>query len=108
MRLLRLFSWIGALSMSFVIIHALLNSSFFHDGGALLDNPWGVVSLVDLYVGFFLFSLWIFYREKSRNKALLWSILMMMFGFLTASVYLLILSYKEANIKTLLLGKHQI
>ncbi len=31
----------------------------------LLAMPWGIVSLVDLYVGFALFSIWIVYREKA-------------------------------------------
>ena len=26
---------------------------FWKDGAALMNNPWGVVSLVDVYVGFF-------------------------------------------------------
>ena len=26
---------------------------FWEDGGELMDNPWGIVSLVDVYVGFF-------------------------------------------------------
>ena len=27
--------------------------------------PWGVVSLVDLYAGFILVGIWIFYKEKT-------------------------------------------
>ena len=36
---------------------------FWEDGGALMDNPWGIVSLVDVYVGFFLFLGWVWIRE---------------------------------------------
>ena len=33
--------------------------------------PWGVVSLVDLYAGFILVGIWIFYKEKTVS-ALVW------------------------------------
>ena len=36
---------------------------FWEDGGELMDNPWGIVSLVDVYVGFFLFLGWVWIRE---------------------------------------------
>ena len=107
MKRLRVFSLIGTLSMSMVLFYAFLTSSFFTDGGAILQNPWGVVSIVDLYVGFFLFTLWIFYREKSHLNALIWGIFMMVFGFLTASIYLLKLSFQEEDVAAVLLGKHQ-
>ncbi len=107
MKLLRVFAVIGTISMSFIILYAMAQSSIFDQGAALLDNPWGIVSLVDLYVGFFLFTLWIFYREATLYQAIIWGVFMMIFGFLTASVYLLVLSFKESNLKGVLLGKHQ-
>jgi hypothetical protein len=55
--------------------------------------PWGIVSLVDLYTGFTLFSGWIIYREKSPVAAALWVVLMMGLGFFTGSLYVLIALY---------------
>jgi hypothetical protein len=52
--------------------------------------PWGIVSLVDLYVGFALFSAWIVYREKSVFRSVIWVVLMMVLGFWTASLYTLL------------------
>jgi hypothetical protein len=49
--------------------------------------PWGIVSLVDLYVGFILFSGWIVYREKSLIRSVIWVVLMMVLGFFAASLY---------------------
>jgi hypothetical protein len=43
--------------------------------------PWGIVSLVDLYTGFILFSIWIVYREQSWWRSLVWVVLMMTLGF---------------------------
>lgn len=101
------FSGLGTLAMSVVLVYGFTTGSFFEDGGQLMQNPWGIVSLVDLYVGFVLFSVWIVYRETTWWVSVLWVALMMVFGFLTASVYLTIHAIKHKdNAKALLLGKH--
>lgn len=89
MKAAKLIAWLCLLAMTIGLINAFMNGDFFTDGGALLDNPWGVMSLIDLYVGFALFSIWIVYREKSNWKMILWVVNMMIFGFLTGSIYVL-------------------
>eukprot|EP00958_Prasinococcus_capsulatus_P011160 scaffold1100_cov323-Prasinococcus_capsulatus_cf.AAC.1 len=42
--------------------------------------PWGIVSLVDLYVGFTIFSLWICHREPNKLYAAVWVFFMMTLG----------------------------
>ena len=49
--------------------------------------PWGIVSLVDLYVGFTLFAGWIIYREQSWPRSLVWIVLLMTLGFFTGALY---------------------
>jgi len=56
-------------------------------GRGLLSMPWGIVSLVDVYVGFTLFSGWVVFREPSRLRALLWVILVMVLGSFVAGLY---------------------
>lgn len=89
MKLLRWIGLLGVTAMAIVIAWAGASVDFFEAGAKLLDNPWGVVSLVDLYVGFIIFSAWIAYRETSLLVKIIWIVLMMVFGFLTASIYLL-------------------
>ena len=55
----------------------------------LLENPWGIVSLVDLYTGFCVFSAWIWFREGSRLVSTLWTVAMMTTGWLGGCVYVL-------------------
>jgi hypothetical protein len=81
---------LGALGMMAVLIYGFTVGNFSIDGGALLGNPWGIVSMVDLYTGFILFSMWIVYREKSIPRSAVWVILMMVLGFFTGSLYTLI------------------
>ena len=51
--------------MTAALLNGFINGSFFEDGGLLLNNPWGIVSMVDLYVGFIIFAMWIFFREEN-------------------------------------------
>ena len=87
MKFAKLLSLIGIVSMTIVLIYGFTVGNFRADGAELLKNPWGIVSLVDLYVGFALFSGWIVYREMSLQRSLIWVILMMVLGFFTASLY---------------------
>lgn len=81
---------LGVLAMTAVLIYGFTAGNFGTDGAELLQNPWGIVSMVDLYTGFILFSAWIVYREKSLVTAIIWVILMMVLGFFTGSLYTLI------------------
>jgi hypothetical protein len=87
MRLAKAISLLGLLAMTAVLIYGFSAGNFREDGAALLSNPWGIVSIVDLYVGFILFSGWIVYREKSVFRSIIWVILMMVLGFFTGSLY---------------------
>lgn len=95
MRVAKGLSWIGFAAMTIGLVNGFVNGDFWVDGGALMANPWGVMSLIDLYVGFTLFSIWIVFREKKRWKALLWVVFMMILGFFTGSLYVLKALYES-------------
>ena len=87
MRVAKAISLLGLLAMSAVLIYGFTIGDFIEDGSELLSNPWGIVSLVDLYVGFILFSGWIIYREKSVFRSAIWVIFMMILGFFTGALF---------------------
>jgi len=87
MRTALLITALGATAMGAVLIYAFTQGDFAAEGAQLLSMPWGIVSLVDLYVGFILFSGWILYREASLGRAIVWVVLVMILGFFTASLY---------------------
>jgi hypothetical protein len=95
MKLAKVIAWIALLAMTGALLNGFINGNFSQDGGALLANPWGVVSLVDLYAGFVLFSMWIAFREKSLWAVILWILLMMVLGFFTGSLYVLVMLYRS-------------
>jgi hypothetical protein len=107
MKIAKLVAGLGLLAMTAVLIYGFTVGNFSVDGNMILNNPWGIVSLVDLYTGFILFSGWILYREKSYLVAGIWVILMMVLGFFTASLYVLITLYQsQGDWKIFWMGKN--
>jgi hypothetical protein len=107
MRIAKIISILGMLAMTGVLIYGFGIGNFFAEGSQLASMPWGIVSLVDLYTGFTLFSGWIIYREKSLPIAILWTIGMMTLGFFTGSLYAFIsLQTSGGDWRKFWLGKH--
>ncbi len=90
MKLAKAIALLGVVAMSAVLIYAFTTGNLGQEGSVLLSMPWGIVSLVDLYVGFILFSGWIVYRERALLPSIIWVVLMMVLGFFTASLYVFI------------------
>jgi hypothetical protein len=105
MRFAKILTGLGVCIMAGVIFYAFLVGDFRQEGHLLLSMPWGIVSLVDLYTGFFLFSGWIIFRERSVFHAVMWIIAMMLLGFFAGSLYTFIaLQKSEGNWKQFWLG----
>jgi hypothetical protein len=107
MRIAKFIALLGVLAMTAVLIYGFTAGDFFAEGSQLTAMPWGIVSLIDLYTGFILFSGWIIYREKSLPMAILWTIAMMVLGFFAGSLYtFLALQTSGNNWRKFWLGKH--
>ena len=107
MKIAKLIAFLGVLAMTAVLIYGFTAGDFFSEGSQLASMPWGIVSLVDLYTGFTLFSAWIIYREKSLPEAILWTVAMMVLGFFTGALYALIQLYaSQGDWRKFWLGKH--
>ncbi len=90
MKIAKIIAALGVLAMTGVLLYGFTAGDFGKDGAELLQNPWGIVSMVDLYTGFILFSAWIMYREGSVVRSVIWVVLMMVLGFFTGSLYVLL------------------
>jgi hypothetical protein len=105
MKWARWLSLLGVVVMTIALANGFVNGRISEEGGQLLSMPWGIVSLVDLYVGFALFSGWILYREATLWKAFLWILLMMVLGFFTGALYtFLAFQNSDGDWKTFWLG----
>lgn len=87
MKIAKAIALLGILAMTGVLVYGFTIGDFSGEGSRLLAMPWGIVSLVDLYVGFALFSCWIVYREKAILPSIIWVVLMMVLGFFTGALY---------------------
>ena len=90
MALAKIVAIVGLISMAVVLIYGFSSGTLSADGAALMRMPWGIVSLVDVYVGFLLFSGWVIYRENKFWMALIWVVMIMVLGNFTASLYVLL------------------
>jgi hypothetical protein len=107
MKLAKLISILGIFAMTSVLVYGFTRGNFLGEGSQLIAMPWGIVSLVDLYTGFILFSGWIIYREKSLPIAILWTIAMMTLGFFAGSLYTFVALQTSGNDwHKFFLGKH--
>ncbi len=97
MNLAKLIAILGLTAMTVVLVYGFTSGDFGQDGSEILNNPWGIVSIVDLYTGFVLFSAWIVYREKSLTRSLIWVALMMVLGFFAGSLYALIALFSSGG-----------
>ena len=87
MKIAKAIALLGLLAMTAILVYGFSVGDFSAEGARLLAMPWGIVSLVDLYVGFALFSCWIVYREKSVLRSIIWVVLMMTLGFWAGALY---------------------
>jgi hypothetical protein len=87
MRIAKFIALASLLAMTGILIYGFTVGNFSTEGAKLLAMPWGIVSLVDLYVGFILFSCWIVFREKAWLPSVVWVILIMILGFWTGALY---------------------
>ncbi len=67
-----------------------LHGSLFEQFAVVATLPWGVVSLVDLYIGFVLFATLVFLTERSWIVAALWAVPVFILGNVWAALWFVI------------------
>lgn len=107
LRLLR----IGAPALAVVMATAVLVGLLTAPEGAvaaLLDNVWGRVTIVDLYLGLLAVWSWIAWRERRVSSALLWGVLLVVTGSVAAWTYVAVHAHRSRDVPELLLGPTEI
>lgn len=107
MQLAKIITILGAIAMAAAIVYGVAAGDFGAEGAQLLQMPWGIVTLVDVYVGFALFSMWIVYREAALPPKVVWIVLLLLLGNLLAAVYVLLaLNASRGDWRKFFLGRH--
>ncbi len=70
-----------------LIVWALLAGDFSAAGDFLLGKPWGIVSMVDLYLGFLLSAVVIFLVEPDKRVALIWLLPIFVLGNIVTALW---------------------
>ncbi len=107
MKVAKTFAVTGTLIMFFTLAYGFIAGDFFKEGSILFSMAWGKVSLIDVYIGFFLFSGWVLYREQKWMTAFIWIFSVMILGNFVTCLYVTIALYKSGeNFKRFWLGQH--
>ena len=77
----------GVALMLTAILVAGVAGSFPAELKQLATMPWGIVTLIDIYVGFILFAAWVACRERSLLAVAAWIIAIMALGNLMTCAY---------------------
>lgn len=97
--------WIGITAITFRAVHELGS-----EGGMVFVSdflhPWRAQFNTDFSMHVVLFSLWVFWREKSKAVGLTCALLSLGGGIFTFFYLLVAVSRAKGNAKSLLLGVH--
>ena len=86
----RIIAALGAIALAFAIVWAGLTAgqSLSEAVGWLVSEPWGVVSLIDLYLGFVLIAILIWVFEPNKLIALAFILPLPILGNVWSAVWL--------------------
>lgn len=71
-----------------LVVWAIQVSSFSAAADAIFGEPWGIVTLVDLYIGFFIFAFFISLLERTFARSIIWILPLLVLGNGVALLYL--------------------
>jgi len=107
MKISKILALTGTVIMFLTISYGFIFGDFFKEGSILASMAWGKVSLVDVYIGFFLFSGWVLFREAKWFTAVIWILSIMVLGNFITCLYVTILLFRcNEDYKLFWLGKH--
>lgn len=102
---LRVLAAAGAVVLTVSILWAMPQADIFQAFAEVARNPWGLVGLIDLYLGFVLFAIVIVGYEPSRAAGIAWVVALFILGNLVAAVWLL---WRHRQLWTALKAAHRI
>ncbi|MFZ4601172.1 MAG: hypothetical protein ACOYM8_01865 [Caulobacterales bacterium] len=83
------FALIGAIGWA-ILTSGELHGDIWQQGGVILTLPWGVVAMLDLYVGFALMAMIMMLAERSFVIGILWALPMLALGNVWAAIWLIV------------------
>ena len=76
--------------LTILIAWAAMNANFLDSFGRITADPWGLVTLADLYLGFLILSVVIWLCEPDWRVALLWIVPIYFLGNIVTALWLMV------------------
>ena len=86
---LKIFFLIVLVSMLWITSWAGLQCALWKTPHAVVTHPWFIATMFDTYWGFLTFYCWVFYKESSWVKRILWLVAILLLGNIAMSAYVL-------------------
>ena len=96
LRYVRALALVALLCMALARVSGLVSGEFGREARALAGMPWGLVAVIDVYIGLLFFSAWMIFREQSWPRGAIWLLAFLGLGNLATAVYV-IKALNEAN-----------
>lgn len=96
---------IGVVAMLGAIAYGVSSGGFTDEFRAVLELPWGRVTLIDLGAGLLLIGAWIGWREGSVVRAIPWWIAMVLTGNLAGAAYVVWTARRSQSMSEFLMGE---
>lgn len=97
---LRILFIILFLTIVYTIVSTSLQSNLFEEWGYLSSIPWMRATLIDFYINEIIIFLWVWYREFTLAKKVMWGVLFFCLGGIATTLYVLIVLFKANSTAT--------
>ncbi len=104
MTAIRIFTTVVTALLFIAIGLSIATGNISDEGRWILDNPWGRMSLIDIYGGVALIAGWVVLREKHPWSVVLWLPVFVILGHAGTAFYASIAAYRSDDVRYFLLG----
>lgn len=105
-RLISFAATLGIAALLVLFVWSFMEMSLWAGLLATVDTRWGVATMVDLYLGFFVMTGWIAHRERSIPRTLAWFVGLCLLGNIITLVYLFMASLRAKSVDDLFRPVH--
>jgi glucan phosphoethanolaminetransferase (alkaline phosphatase superfamily) len=100
-KILKLLFFLLFITMTSMILWAIFTGNWDNAISYITQEPWILITIIDIYISFFVFYIWVFFRERNIFSKIIWLLLIISTGSLAITLYVLIQLFKLREGETL-------
>jgi hypothetical protein len=78
-------------------VYGFMKGNIGNEMNMFFSMPWAKVMVLDIYIGFVIFSIWIYFREQNNRRFLMWFLPLLFIGNLIAIAYIINAIFNSKN-----------